>query len=106
MNLIDVALNQAGPFAQLVRELRELGVTRLTADSIELGELPRAVPSGEARQPDGRSEAERRRDVLFAATRFRPDLPEATPTTANVPRAIVTRRERSGARHGGQGSEG
>lgn len=107
MNLVDLATKSPEEFAKLVARLRDLGVVRLTEGEIVLG-LPAKIPDAtiEHQPRDSRSPAEKKRDVLFAATRFRPALPEDPAPTSNVPRAVVMRRERDGARNGGQGTQG
>lgn len=104
MSLLHLAQQSPEAFAKMVRELRSLGVVRITETSLELGEAPRAPVESEGKA-EPRSKAERDRDILFAATRFRPSLPDAPRQDANIPH-VVMRRERAGARHGGQGSEG
>lgn len=106
MTLSQLALEDPAKFAKLVKELRALGVVAIEGDKLLLGELPRAHELAKREPRDPRAKAEQDRDVLFAATRFRPSLPEQSGPQSNVPKAIVQRRERNGARDGGQGAAG
>lgn len=105
MTLSQLALSEPEKFAKLVKELRALGVVAIEGDKLLLGELPRPTELAKREPRDPRAKAEQDRDVLFAATRFRPSLPEQS-VESNVPKAIVQRRERNGARNGGQGTAG
>lgn len=99
----DMAAKDPKRFALVVKAMRDNGVASM--DGLVLGDAPREQAPRDKR-PEPETALEKQHKVMFAASRFRPPLPEPTAPVSNVPKALVQRRERNEAARGREARKG
>jgi hypothetical protein len=104
VKLTELAVNDPSAFDAFVARMRKLGVLKLGA--LVLGPEVKEPVERPKKERDPRAAAQRKHDVMFAATSIRPHLPEPTTPESVVPRAVVQRRARDEALGGKRQKQG